>query len=322
MRSMRIVAPRTLALEEVPVPSFGTREVRFRVQGCGIALSSAWLGTGSHSYPCAPGESPAEAWGVVDAVGAEVTSVRPGDRVAVLSGHAYAEYDIAQESHVVRLPKVLDDSPFPSASVGGAMTVVERAGLTSHQTVAVVGVGFLGALLVKLASGSGARVIAVSRRPFSLTVGREMGATNVVAIDGVSQVTQEVDELTSSRGCDVVFEATGTDAGLDLAFRLVGRGGSIVLAGHHAGKPQLDLGFWCQRGFNVLSGHETSLAGRAGGVRSAVDALQTGRLSLRRLVTHEFELAALGEAFQELERRPFGWVKAVAKVADGNGRHP
>ena len=101
MRSVRIVAPRKLAVEEVPLPSFGAREVRFRVQGCGIALSSSWLGSGDHCYPRSSGESPAEAWGVVDAVGAEVTSVRPGDRVAALSGRAYAEYDVAKEPHVV-----------------------------------------------------------------------------------------------------------------------------------------------------------------------------------------------------------------------------
>ena len=58
-------------------------------------------------------------------------------------------------------------------SLACALNVFRRSGVEPGQTVAVVGVGFLGALLVQLARAAGARVLALSRRPFALQVAEQ-----------------------------------------------------------------------------------------------------------------------------------------------------
>ena len=99
-----------------------------------------------------------------------------GDRVATLSQHAYAEYDLASADATVRLPDTLAAHPFPAEPLGCAMNIFRRSDIRGGQTVAIIGLGFLGALLTRLASRTGARVIAVSRRPYSLAVARTFGA--------------------------------------------------------------------------------------------------------------------------------------------------
>src|SRR5205809_306369 len=83
-------------------------------------------------------------------------------RVAMLSEHAYAEYDVASEDQVIHLPATLAQQPFPAEPLGCAMNIFHRAGIRARQTVAIVGIGFLGALLTRLATNANARVIAIS----------------------------------------------------------------------------------------------------------------------------------------------------------------
>jgi D-arabinose 1-dehydrogenase-like Zn-dependent alcohol dehydrogenase len=133
-------------------------------------------------FPTAPGALGHEGWGAVDAIGEGVTGVAPGDRVAMLSGNAYAEYDVADAASVVRLPDSLAGIAFPGEPFGCAMNIFRRSDIRAGQSVAIVGIGFLGALLVRLASKAGARVIAISRREESLELARRMGAAETIAM--------------------------------------------------------------------------------------------------------------------------------------------
>src|SRR5690606_10893243 len=117
-----------------------------------------------------------EAWGHVDAVGAGVEDVTPGARVAVLSYAAYAPYDLAAADAIVVLPSELDGVPFPGEAFACAMNIFERSDVRAGDVVAIVGIGFLGAALTRLASRAGAEVIAISRRESSLALARRMGA--------------------------------------------------------------------------------------------------------------------------------------------------
>jgi D-arabinose 1-dehydrogenase-like Zn-dependent alcohol dehydrogenase len=100
--------------------------------------------------------------------------------VAALSYKSYAQYDIAEADAVVRLPESLAGRPFPGEPLGCAMNIFRRSDIQPGQTVAIVGIGFLGAILTRLATDAGARVIAISRRPFSLNVARQFGAVETI----------------------------------------------------------------------------------------------------------------------------------------------
>src|SRR5215212_4824823 len=185
MKAARLAGPGQVVLEEVPLPEPGAGQVRIRMEGCGVCASNLtpWGGAEWMKYPTGPGALGHEGWGVIDAVGDGVGGLAEGQRVAALSYNAYAPYDVADASAVVPLPPQLDGQPFPGEPLGCAMNIFRRSGIVSGQTVAIVGIGFLGALLTRLAKDAGARVIAVSRRPFSLDVARDMGADELIPMD-------------------------------------------------------------------------------------------------------------------------------------------
>ena len=79
-----------------------------------------------------------------------------GDRVATLSGKSYAEYDVARADMAVRLPPELAGRPFPGEPIGCAMNIFRRSDVRAGDTVAIVGIGFLGAILTRLATDAGA----------------------------------------------------------------------------------------------------------------------------------------------------------------------
>src|SRR2546430_17043569 len=111
MSAAVMAAPFEARIEKVPIPVPGPDSVRVRLEACGVCGSNLppWEGRPWFKYPLAPGEPGHEGWGRVDAVGAGVPNLRVGDRVALLSYRAYAEYDVAHHESVVRLPTQLDD---------------------------------------------------------------------------------------------------------------------------------------------------------------------------------------------------------------------
>src|SRR3954463_2195115 len=177
MRAAVVAAPMKLVVKEVPIPSPRSNEVLVRLQGCGVCASNVppWEGREWFHYPMQPGHLGHEAWGIVETIGGDVRKVSVGERVAFLSENAYAEYDVASQDQLVILPDELADQPFPAEPLGCAMNIFARSGIKAGDTVAIIGIGFLGALLTRLASDVGARVIAITRRPFALEVAREMG---------------------------------------------------------------------------------------------------------------------------------------------------
>jgi threonine dehydrogenase-like Zn-dependent dehydrogenase len=314
MRAARLAGPGRVVLEEVRLPEPGPGQVRIRLEGCGVCASNLtpWGGAEWMAYPTDPGALGHEGWGTVDALGEGVEGLAVGQRVAALSYAAYAEYDLADASAVVPLPAALDGEPFPGEPLGCAMNIFRRSGISAGQTVAIVGVGFLGALLARLAKDAGARVIAISRRPFSLEVARGMGADELIPMDDHWKVIERVKELTGGSLCDRVVEAVGKQWPLDLAGELTRERGRLVVAGYHQDGPrQVNLQLWNWRGIDVVNAHERDPRVYVDGIRAAVDAVASGRLDPSPLYTHAFPLDRLGDALDATRDRPDGFLKAL-----------
>ena len=182
MRAAVLTGAGKLKIDEVPLPEPGPGQVRIRLEGCGVCASNLtpWEGPEWMHFPTEPGALGHEGWGIVDAVGQGVGGLRPGDRVGALSGHAYAQYDVANEREVVRIPDALKDAALPLEPFGCAFNIFRRSDIRDGQTLAILGIGFLGAILVRLASNAGARVIAISRRQESLDLASRMGAAATI----------------------------------------------------------------------------------------------------------------------------------------------
>src|SRR6185369_6565222 len=214
-----------------------------------------------------------------------------GDYVTMLSSCSFAEFDVARANEAVRLPDSLVGKPFPGESLACAMNIFRRAEIHPGQDVAIVGVGFLGALLTQLAARAGARVIAISRRPYALDVARWCGAAETIPMDDHRRVIEAVVELTSGRGCDRVIEAVGEQWPLDLATELTRERGRLIICGYHQNGPRrVNLQLWNWRGLDVINAHERDSKAYVAGMREAVDAVASGRLRPWPLYTHIFEL--------------------------------
>jgi threonine dehydrogenase-like Zn-dependent dehydrogenase len=295
-------------------PEPGPGQVRVRVEGCGLCGSNlaTWEGRPWFKYPLLPGRPGHEAWGRIDALGSGVEVSRHGERVAFLSDSAFAEYDLADASATVALPSALEGQPFPGEPLGCGMNIFRRSDIRPGQTVAIVGVGFLGALLTRLCARAGARVIAIGRRPFALEVARGYGAEECIPMDDHGRIIERVKALTGGRFCERVIEGVGAQWPLDLAGELTGERGRLVIAGYHQdGRRQVDLQLWNWRGLDVVNAHERDPRTYREGMQSALDAVLSGELDPFPLFTHAFSLASLGDAFRTLEERPDGFMKAL-----------
>jgi threonine dehydrogenase-like Zn-dependent dehydrogenase len=315
MRAAVLLEPGKVRVQRAPVPAPGGGQVRIRLEGCGVCASNLppFEGRPWFSYPMSPGQLGHEGWGHIDAVGPGCgPHVKLGDRVAFLSDHAYAEYDVTEAQRVVPLSDMLSGKPFPGEPLGCAMNIFGRSDIHKGQTVAIVGIGFLGALLTRLCSLEGARVLAVSRRGYSLAIAKAQGAAEAIEMADHQQVIQRIGELTGGKFCDVVIEATGKQWPLDLSAEITRERGRLVVAGYHQDGPrQVNMQLWNWRGLDVINAHERDTAVYVEGIRAAAASMASGSIDPVPLYTHRYSLERLGDALAETAQRPEGFMKAL-----------
>jgi threonine dehydrogenase-like Zn-dependent dehydrogenase len=274
MAAAVLAAPRRTVVEAVPVPEPGPGEVLVRIEGCGICASSipVWEGRPWFSYPLDAGAPGHEGWGIVEGVGRRVHDFEPGQRVALLSGNAFAEHAVAPTEHCVAV-----DEPIPLEPLACAVNVMRRADVGPTSRVAIVGIGFLGTVLLELCRRTGAKVVPVRRN---------------TDVDGQF---------------DRVIECAGTQSALDTASRLVTERGRLIVAGFHQdGSRTIDLQSWNWRGIDVINAHERDPQVCAEGMRTAASL----ELEVAPLLTHRFPLSRIDRAFDLARTRPPGFVKA------------
>lgn len=317
MRAATIIEPGCVRVESVPIPKPGPGQVRVRLEGCGVSPANvaAWTGDAGCRYPMEPGLPGSEGWGIVDAIGEGVNRTEVGDRVAILSSRAYAEYDIAQQGSVVRLPPALGSMPFPGDPIGCAISITRRSDMRPRHTVAIVGIGFLGALLTRTATLEGARVIAVSRRPCALEVALAMGASATVSLGDPTKAIEEIEDLTEGALCDVVIDAAGRQLSLDLASELTRDRGRLVIAGLHDGTRQVNMQLWNQRGIDIINANDRDERVHVTGIRAAADAVVGGLIDPSELFTHSFPLDDIAHAFTAAAERPDGYMKSLVLMS-------
>jgi NADPH:quinone reductase len=235
-----------------------------------------------------------------------------GDRIAALSLHGFAEYDLAKADSVVVLPAELQDLTFLGEPLGCAVNVCRRAEVPSSAVVAFIGAGFFANLLIQLVAGRCSNAIAFNRRPEPLESARASGATAVFPTLDPVEGLRALRDSTGGSLCNVVFEITGTQAGLDLATELTKERGRLVIAGYHQdGNRTVNLQLWNWRGIDVINAHERNRSVQVQGVKEAVRKLQAGELRIDSLITHQLPLSEINAAFALAASRPSGFIKAV-----------
>ncbi len=261
MKAVRLVAVRQpLREQHVPVPTLGDRDVLVRVRAAGICHSDVHYRAGTSPVSPLPLTLGHEVAGVVEAVGAAVARVRPGDRACLhylltcgtcfycSSGHeqfcptgkmlghhadgGYAEFVAVPERNVVPLPA---EVPFEQGATlmcasATSLHALRKSRLRAGETVAVFGVGGLGQSAVQLARALGALdVFAIDLNPAKLALAQKHGAVPVNARE--KDAVAEVRRLTGGRGVDVALELIGLPQTMRQAVQVLAPLGRAVLVG-------------------------------------------------------------------------------------------
>jgi L-iditol 2-dehydrogenase len=307
-------APRQLDLREEPVREPAPDEVLLRVANCGVCASELdmWAGTAAVEFPRFPGH---EVSGTVERCGARVRAFAPGDRVAAwVTERGFAEYVTVRAEHCLPAGTVPLDLAL-AEPLACAVNAVELAAPALGDDVVVIGAGFMGNLVQKLAQLKGPRaVIVADTRPDALARALRLGATRAVDV-GHESLAEAVAEATDGVGADVTFEVTGAEAALAGLADVTRMSGKVAIVGFHQGDARrLPLGAWNWMAFEIVNAHFRDVATIMRGMRAGMRLLTSGRLALDDLVTHRYRLEDVNEAFAVAVEKPPGFVKATVRM--------
>ena len=298
----------SLVLADVPTPEPGPREARVRVRVAGVNFIDVYHRTGLYPVqtPFVPGM---EGAGVVDAVGADVTEVKPGDRVAwAMRQGSYAELAIVDAWKLVPIPPELDFERACAAMLQGMtahyLTQSTFALGEGHTALVHSAAGGVGALLCQIARRAGARVIGAVSTEAKAEVARVAGCEEVI-VTTRSDFLVECRRWTAGRGVHVVYDAVGKDT-FERSLQCLRPRGMLVLYGQSSGPvPPFDLRalaagglFLTRPSLHHYTHDRDELLTRAGDVLGWVE---RGELQIR--IDRVLPLAQAAEAHRLLESR-------------------
>lgn len=339
MKAAVLHAPADLRVEDVPVPDdISDTEVLVKVVACGICGSDIGrvMVTGTYDFPTIPGH---EFAGIVEGVGATVTHLKPGDRVAVAplmpcgtcidcargnyslcedynflgsrTNGAFAQYIKAPAQNVLKVPDNV--SLEVAATIEPAAIIlhgIHKVDLSLGDAVVVVGCGALGYFALQFAKLSGAQpLIAIDVDEDKLQLAREIGA-DVCINPSKTDALAAIKEATKGLGGALVLEAAGNDVGRDLAILACAKQGKVVLYGTAYGDVTLS-----KAAFDKVVREEVEVIGSWNSYSvpfpgkewfDIMGLLAAGRLDVEPLITHRVELDDAPEIFQKLKDRSFG----------------
>jgi NADPH2:quinone reductase len=315
-------APARIPLEDMAVPAPGEREVLIDVHAAGVNFPDMLVMAGKYQIlpprPFVPGK---ECAGIVRSVGANVTTVKPGDRVlAWMEYGAFAQCAIAPQSNCFVIP---DSMSFEEAACFGLVyqtahfALVTRAGVKPAEIVLVTGgSGGVGLAAVQLAKALGARVIAAVSTAEKARVARANGAewTVDVSVPNLRDALRDqVRRATGGRGADVIIEQVGGDI-FDASLRALAWSGRLVVVGFAGGRiPEVKANYLLVKNIAVMglqiSDYRDNQPAIMREVMSELFALYSSA-KLKPQVSEVFALEDFATAFQRIASR-----QAIGKLA-------
>jgi len=255
MRAFQLVSsgePATLV--EIDRPDPAPDEIRLKIEACGLNFGDLLMIKGTYQerpdLPFTLGMEPA---GVVDAVGEDVTNLKPGDRVAVYHGHGgLAEYGCFPAANCNLLPDNMTTTVgagFLVAYGTSHLALEHRARLKAGETLLVLGAaGGIGLTAVEIGKRMGATVIACARGQDKLKIAASAGADHLIDSD-----TEDLrGEVKSLGGADVVYDPVGGDL-FKAALRACNPEARIIPLGFASGQvPQIPANILLVKNLDVI----------------------------------------------------------------------
>jgi NADPH:quinone reductase len=315
--------PESLVIEEVPEPEVGPGDVRIAVAACAVNFPDLLIVQGQYQVkpprPFIPG---AEVAGVVESVGADVSTVVPGDRVmAICSWGGMAEKLVVPAARCALVPDgfPIDEAAVLQITYGTAYYGLKSCGrLAPGERLLVLGAaGGVGVAAVEIGKALGAHVTAAVSSEAKGVIARNAGADSVLVypagpFDGAARAALAATFKASlPDGVNVVLDPVGGDY-TEAALRSIAPGGRLVVVGFAAGIPSIRLNLVLLKSAQIVAApwgavvEQDPAAWRA--TMSALFDLHA-RGMIRPLVSRRFPLARAAEALRLLQGR-----EAVGKM--------
>ena len=327
-----------ITLEEAPVPRPGDNELLIRSTVVGVCGSDTHAALGHHPFIALPYRPGHEVVGVVEATGARAGGFAPGDRV-IIEPNLYCgrcaqcrsgRYNVCRQLEVFgcqtpggmaelftiaagRVHRVPDEmSDLQAALVEPLATpvhAVAKAGDLTGRTVAVLGAGPIGLLVLAAARHAGAAgIIATDLLDTKRERAVRLGADEALPADA-ADLTEQAQAVLGGPA-DVVFDCVAREQSMAQAVDLVAKGGRIIVVGvGAAGATPIRLDLVQDREIRI----EGSLMYTAGDYRAAIDLITSGVVDAEAIVTATYPLEEAGEAFAAALRPEH--VKVLVTVA-------
>ena len=325
-RRAEITAAETIELKQVEKRAPEPGEVLIKIKVSAVCGSDMHIYSGRHPYVKLPTTIGHELSGVVEAAGAEVKGVKPGDRVCVeplitcgtchycrrgrydycenlrlkyRSGNsAYADYYYADEQWVHKLPdNVSFDEGALMEPLACTVHAAIKAGIRLCDSVCVMGDGPIALMLARLSVVSGAtRVYVLGLLERNLELAKQFGA---IPMKSCMESIEEIRRQTGGRGVDVAFEAVGAPATFNQTISVVKRGGKAVIFGifeqDFNARPLVDA---MVREVEVIG-----TSSYCWDFQRGLELVASGRVDVKPLITHRFKLEDV-KAAMDVKRDP------------------
>jgi L-iditol 2-dehydrogenase len=297
------------AFEECKTPECGLNQVLVKSSGCGICEGDVfrYVTRNDDSGDNKGIRLGHEGSGVVAAVGSNVTEFKVGDKVTALGGD-YAEYFVTTPDKLAIVPDCIDISMALGEPIACCMSAARRFGIKMGDRVGIIGAGYMGITCMQLAELQGAaEIVLFDLLDWRLDTAKQLGADKV--INSKDKTPQELFKELGE--FDVIIEATGVQAAIDLGTELLRHHGTLNLVGYHqsnGGIRNIDMKNWNFKALTVVNGHVRDEVEKLDAMKAALKLMENDKIDTETLITN-YNFADINQAFADLKSRKVGLFK-------------
>ena len=329
MRQAIMISPGIIEHRDIPEPDqLKDNEILLRIKKIGVCGSDIHVFHGKHPatpYPVVQGH---EYSAIVEAIGNNVTKVKPGMKATArpqlicgecgpckrgqynacqkLKVQGFQSPGVAQDLFVVTEDRIV---PFPDSMSLEQGAMIEPAAVGAHSTnrasrligknVVVSGAGTIGNLVAQFAIARGAaKVLITDISDYRLNIARQCGIQGTLNVNNNS-FEEGVNLFFGDEGFQVGFEAAGVQSSLDVLMKFVEKGGEIVILGVYSQNPVVNMFYLGEHELNVFG----SMMYRHEDYEAAVEMIASGKIVTAPLLTNSFPFSQYLEAYRFIEEQ-------------------
>jgi len=310
---IEFISPRKLRLIQKNIEEPKLNEVLIRTVTSGICMREVhvFLGHLQREMPAVMGHEPV---GIVEAVGEGVEGFKPGDRVTALGDFSFAEYFKTNKERVALIPEDRQDwQDWLGEPVMCAVNCLRNMQVEPGDLVVVIGCGFMGLLLLQgLLKTPAEDIIALDINEDNVNLAKKFGVVNSFNVKGLStDIILDLIKQVANRDVDIVVEASGTPSTVDLATRMLRKGGKLVIFGHHIGNETVDLNGWHLKGLSVLNIVPWFSKNIIKDFHDGIRLLKKGVFKINGLITNKTSFQDAQRAMEIAASHKVGYIKGV-----------